>query len=218
MDTTKKEIWDKLSQIDVTPYIQKLNDPGDEYRVDLDYVPWADAHALMMEQGYPEYSWTFHLDFNDTNNRPLDDAIYYLDGSAVVHCCMKVEKHLIITSLPVTNPTAQNIHNTKQRCRTKALAEFGLGFNLWRSDVPPATVKLTVVDNGSTKTEDEDKDFADSVQKLWDAADLDNVDKKTDAVKAFSKFRKAMENRYGYHDGYFEGLWETVCEEHGWKA
>ena len=51
MDTTKKEIWDKLSQIDVTPYIQKLNDPGDEYRVDLDYVPWADAHALMMEQG-----------------------------------------------------------------------------------------------------------------------------------------------------------------------
>ena len=126
MDVTKFEIWKNLTAIDVRPFLIKDGT--------LTYLPWPKAHELMMGI-YPEYSWQFS---EDTNNREVH---YFNDGTAEVRVAMTVEGHTIYTSQTVRgfgiaspaaqNPTAEQIHTAKQRCRVKALGEFGLGFVCW---------------------------------------------------------------------------------------
>ena len=126
MEVSKFEIWKNLTAIDVRPFL--IQDGT------LTYLPWTKAHQLMMGI-YPEYHWQFS---EDANNREVH---YFNDGTAEVRVAMTVEGHTIYTSQTVRgfgisspaaqNPTAEQIHTAKQRCRVKCLGEFGLGFVCW---------------------------------------------------------------------------------------
>ena len=100
-------------------------------RNDLDHIPWMDAH-LSFSALFPDYTWEF------LENDQGQEAFFYPDGSAEVRCRMTVGNRTIITTLPVhqrgkniLNPGAFAINTAKQRCRVKAMAEFGWGADLW---------------------------------------------------------------------------------------
>ena len=98
----------------------------------ITYVKWMAAHAKMMDH-FPDYSWEFLL---DDHNRMVH---YYPDKTCEVRCKMTVGGTTHITTLPVytsgnkpkPNPNAHEINTAKQRCRVKAMAEFGLFQDMW---------------------------------------------------------------------------------------
>lgn len=98
----------------------------------ITYVKWMAAHAKMMDH-FPDYSWEFLL---DDHNRMVH---YYPDKTCEVRCQMTIGGITHITTLPVytsgnkpkPNPNAHEINTAKQRCRVKAMAEFGLFQDMW---------------------------------------------------------------------------------------
>jgi len=128
----RSSVFKKLSNVDVKPYV-KWSDAEDSGKpIKLPYLPWQNAHALMMEN-YPDYEWAF-----DRSPQGLE-AFYFADTTAEVRVTVSVGNSSIHVSKsvtgynnkPVQNPNADDIHNAKMRCRVRALAELGLGWDLW---------------------------------------------------------------------------------------
>ena len=133
MDVSRREIWEKLTAVKDYPVKQQHTKDGPP----LDYVNVYDAHDVMMTQ-FPNYTWEFE------RNEQGQEAFYYGD-TAEVRCAMTISGHTHVVSLGVTgedfeiahNPTSADIHNTKQRCRVKAMAEFGLFIELYKPRTSP---------------------------------------------------------------------------------
>ena len=129
MDVTRSQIWETLS---------KLSDDkiATEKFGGITYVKWMAAHATMMRH-FPEYTWEFLLDENGRS------AHFFPDGTAEVRCKISIGEHSHVTTLPVyqktgkaqVNPDSNQINTAKQRCRVKAMAEFGLFQHMW-SEIP----------------------------------------------------------------------------------
>jgi hypothetical protein len=128
----RSSVFKKLSNVDVKPYV-KWSDAEDNGKpIKLPYLPWQNAHALMMEN-YPDYEWAF-----DRSPEGLE-VFYFADTTAEVRVTVSVGNSSIHVSKsvtgynnkPVQNPNADDIHNAKMRCRVRALAELGLGWDLW---------------------------------------------------------------------------------------
>jgi len=174
---SKGAIWRKLSTIDITPYLIQEGA--------FLYLPWAKAHILMMGH-YPDYSWQFS---EDQEGREVH---YFKDGTAEVRIAMTVGGHIIYTSQTVResglssaaaiNPSAEQIHTAKQRCRVKALAEFGLGFKqLWADPQP--------LDAADIHKEEKQEDPRDA---LWQTvAESKSLSL---AKKALARYRNAIRN------------------------
>ena len=106
---------------------------------------------------FPNYNWQFS---EDDKKREVH---YFDDGTAEVRLAMNVEGHTIYTSQtvrgvgiaspPIKNPNAEQIHNAKQRCRVKALGEFGLGFVCWSE--PSIAQSQPVIDTPESDPRDE---------------------------------------------------------------
>jgi hypothetical protein len=124
-------IWQQLCDIDVTPYVH-ADTAKDSKNNPLVYLPWQYAHQLMMAV-FPSYSWRFQ------KTPEGSECFYFKDGTAEVRVILKVGEVEIEASKSVTdfngdplvNPNANSIHNAKMRCRVRALAELGLGWELF---------------------------------------------------------------------------------------
>jgi len=183
-DITRADIWAKLSKVDS----KKLTT---EKFGGVEYIPWMVCHAVMMDQ-YPEYTWEFS---EDATGREVH---YFDDGSAEVRCKMTVEGHTNITSLPVyknlkaiTNPSSWDINSAKQRCRVKALAEFGLFHSLWDKDNA-----LSVDAPVSAKPEQPEKE-PETPDSIWESNHDKFMSAKTlpQAKKYFETFQNALRTR-----------------------
>ena len=124
-------IWSTLSNVDVTPYVEK--------KMGLSYLSWAHAWRLLMDN-YPSASYEFAA------------VEYYTDESAMVFCTVIIPGDLDCSRsmwLPVMdhkmksihNPSSRDISDNKMRCLVKCLAMFGLGHNLYTGEEFEATVR-----------------------------------------------------------------------------
>ena len=127
MEENYREIWKKLSMIDVSGFVEKKG-PNK-----LSYISWAHAWNIVMAV-YPDTSYQF------------DDTTFYPDGSAEVQCTVRIkecERKMWLAVMdhankPVKNPNSVQIANAKMRCLVKCLAIYGLAHNLYAGEDLPS--------------------------------------------------------------------------------
>ena len=222
----KRTVFKKLSAIDVKPYVKWSNAvDSDGANIKLPYLPWHSAHSLMMDN-YPDYEWNFR-----ESPQGLE-VFYFADSTAEVNILVSIGDITTYASKSVTgagnkavkNPNADDIHNAKMRCRVRALAELGLGFDLW---VNPE--KYPCQSNETQVTESE---IAVSPDKVGDdIKSLDEIAKKKNKIfeglaqeaqtekqakQMLPKARRAWANRKWDKDEFHE-RWEAMCTEKGFK-
>lgn len=128
-----KEVWDKLSSINVNEHVEKKNG--------LSFLSWAWAWGTLMEH-YPESEYEFHPE------------VHQDDGSVTVWVTVTVKEGDRQLSrnmwLPVMDhrnnaivkPDARKISDSRMRCLTKCLAIFGLGHYIYAGeDIPTEEAK-----------------------------------------------------------------------------
>ena len=131
---TYADIWKKLSVIDVSEFIKSR---GIGSRT-LSWIPWSDCLAILQSH-YPDFEYTFF------------PVTLYPDGSAEVGCEVTIgdvsrrvdlpvmdHKFDAISAGPGGSPDSRAINDGRWRAFVKAVAIFGLGFQLYRdgSGVP----------------------------------------------------------------------------------
>lgn len=135
---TPAQIWATLSKI-------SSDSVSTEKFGGITYVKWMAAHAIMMKH-FPEYTWEFLQDEHGKHTH------FFPDKTCEVRCRVAIGDISHVTTLPVygksntaqPNPNAHQVNTAKQRCRVKALAEFGLFHHMWSElpleepDDPPA--------------------------------------------------------------------------------
>ena len=141
--TTHAEIWQTLSVIDVSEFVQSR---GIGNRT-LSWIPWSDCLALLQSQ-YPDFEYEFF---------PIT---LYPDGSAEVGCEVTIcevsrridlpvmdHKFNSVKAGPGSSPDSRAINDSRWRAFVKAVALHGLGFSLYRDGsgvpVPPVVPPIT---------------------------------------------------------------------------
>ena len=205
---TRAQIWAALSDIDVTPFCTETEIVGDQV---LTYLAWMKAHEIMMST-FPEYHWEF------TEDPQGRECHYFDDGSAEVRCRMTIGGQTNITYLPVhrsgkaiDSPSATDINTAKQRCRVKAMGEFGLGYTMWLS----SQIKEQSASQAEPEAEPEAESDMNKVAAIWAHLKFDECKTLSEAKKLHDKFKRGLTNR-GLTDT--TGNWETLCEAKGWRA
>ena len=139
---TAAEVWETLSKIDVSDHIENKNG--------LSYLSWAWAWGVLKEH-YPQAEYEFRE--WTVNSEPVDhvgptiDCMVYSDGTASVHCSVKIGTVWATMWLPVMdyrnkaipNPDARSVSDSKMRCLVKCIAMLGLGHYIYAGeDLPSA--------------------------------------------------------------------------------
>jgi len=130
-ELTYKEVWDTLSKIDCSEYVEK--------KMNLSYVSWANAYTILMDH-YPQAEVSFYM--NPNTHVPYAELP---DGSAEVRCGVKIDNLYKEMFLPVMDnrnnaiikPNARQVSDAKQRCLVKCLASFGLAMYLYAGEDLP---------------------------------------------------------------------------------
>lgn len=124
-----KEIWQKLSAIDVSQHVEKKNG--------LSYLSWAWAWGVLMEH-FPEAEYSF------------DPPQTFDNGTMMVFCTVTIGDRSRRMWLPVMNhknqaipnPDAFAVNTAMMRCLVKCLALWGLGHYIYAGeDLPQAELE-----------------------------------------------------------------------------
>ena len=215
MPADKSKIFETLSQIPVKDYVKHSKSEDGKM---LPYLPWTYAHQLMMTK-YPEYEWSF------SENPDGLEVFYFKDGTAEVRVVMSIGDVTMIASKTVTNgtgsaypnPNANDIHNAKMRCRTRAMAELGLGWDLWINpenypyEEPKSVVKEALKKAEDSKAEEPEQSKGDELfSKLLE------VDDEKKAQDIYKRVEGAWKNRKLNMDE-LEKRWSELKKTKGWK-
>ena len=215
MTANKKEIFDTLSKIPVNEYVR--HSKAEDGKM-LPYLPWTHAHQLMMAN-YPEYEWSF------SENPDGLEVFYFKDGTAEVRVVMSIGDVTMIASKTVTNgsgsaypnPNANDIHNAKMRCRTRAMAELGLGWDLWiNPDNYPYTEPKSVVKEALEQAEDSKAEEPEQSTEDRLFSQLLAITDETKARAYFKKLEGAWKSRKLSMED-LEERWKKLKKEKGWK-
>lgn len=123
-----KEIWEQLSAVDVTPFVENKNG--------LSYLSWANAWGLLMDI-YPDASFeVLHRDERDDGTVTVKTSVTVQNGDKSVTRSMWLPV-MDYKNKPVVNPNARDISDNTMRCLVKNIALFGLGLSLYRGEVAP---------------------------------------------------------------------------------
>jgi len=213
----KSEVFQTLSRVDVRPYVRHTSTLDNSLEKLLPHLPWQFAHQLMLEH-YPDYEWSF------AENPDGLEVFYFKDGTAEVRCVMSIGEATMIASKSVTgpqnkayaNPSADDIHNAKMRCRVRALAELGLGWDLWinpddycKTEAPAA--QEPVEEKGSAIKQTESASVEDRMFATVQAATT-----KASALAEIKKIKGGWKNRKLPMEE-LEARWKELCTERGWK-
>ena len=117
---TYKEVWETLSKIDVSPYL--------DTKGQFSYLSWSYARAIL-SHFYPQYRviWLPSEKFEDS--------------TMMLHCRVEIDHLSREHWLPVydnkynaiKNPNADDIQDNMQRCFVKTVALFGLGIQVFHN-------------------------------------------------------------------------------------
>lgn len=119
-----KEIWEKLSSIDVADRIEKKNG--------FNYLSWAWAWGVLMEH-YPDSTYEMSSEFEPNSK------------TTMVFCSIKIDESERQMWLPVmdfrnkaiVNATSRDVSDSMMRCLVKCLAMFGLGHYIYAGEDLP---------------------------------------------------------------------------------
>lgn len=219
MPADKKEIFETLSKIPVDNYVKHSKAADFDGSVKyLPYLPWTHAHQLMMAN-YPEYEWSF------SENPDGLEVFYFKDGTAEVRVVMSIGDVTMIASKTVTNgtgsaypnPNANDIHNAKMRCRTRAMAELGLGWDLWiNPENYPYEEPKSVVKEALKKAEDSKAEEPEQSKEDELFSKLLEVDDEKKAQGIYKRVEGAWKNRKLNMDE-LEKRWSELKKTKGWK-
>ncbi len=215
MPAGKKEIFETLSEIPVKDYVK--HSKAEDGKM-LPYLPWTHAHQLMMSK-YPEYEWSF------SENPEGLEVFYFKDGTAEVRVVMSIGEVTMIASKTVTNgsgksypnPNANDIHNAKMRCRTRAMAELGLGWDLWISpenypyEEPKSVVKEALKKAEDSKAEEPEQSKEDEL-----FSHLLEAKSEKEARAIYTKVKGGFKTRKLDMDE-LEKRWSELKKTKGWK-
>ena len=215
MPAGKKQIFDTLSKIPVGDYVK--HSKAEDGKM-LPYLPWTHAHQLMMEN-YPEYEWSF------SENPEGLEVFYFKDGTAEVRVVMSIGDVTMIASKTVTNgsgksypnPNANDIHNAKMRCRTRAMAELGLGWDLWINPQNyPHTEPTSVVKDALEKAEGNKAEKPKQSKEDELFSHLLEAKSEKEARTIYTKVKGAFKSRKLDMDE-LEKRWSELKKAKGWK-
>ena len=198
-------VFRTLSNVDIDPLL-RTNDEGHRY------LNWMDAHQEVISR-FPDYFFEFEKSYEG-----LD---YFLmpDGTSYVSITMTIANETIKTSLPIykansfeliKNPNAADVHNTKLRLRTRALAEFGLGCKLYGEDASmeepvKATDKVVIKKKNAAKKDARDAMWADVIKQTT----------RETAHAAATKYKTAVTGTEFTDDT--SDRWAVLCKEKSWE-
>lgn len=156
---TKKDIFNTLKDVNVTSLISKKNN--------LDYLPWANAWALIMEhfpnsdykiKEFPEYMLNKQTGMWQATGRDVDyrktpagvevEVELIIEGNSFIQKLYVMDNRMRV----VQEPTYVQINKTQMRCLVKAAAMAGLGLNLYQGEDLPTGDLLQK--NGLTKEQE----------------------------------------------------------------
>ena len=149
--SSAKTVWQTLSKVDVNEHV--------EQKGDFSYLPWNWGWSYMMDN-YPSATYN-----------PLPHEIHP-DGTVMTWAEITVEGITRRMYLPVMdyrnkavqNPNAREINDTQQRCMTKCLALFGLGFYIYKGEGVPFEPESEPVEEGAP---DKDKQRSEAREFLF---------------------------------------------------
>lgn len=124
MDELAKEIWDTLSQIDVSKHVEKKNG--------LNYLSWAWAWGILMSK-YPNTNYAFTKETLDDGTVEITSTVAIIKGEHQIRRSMWLPV-MNYKNQAIKNPDAFAINTTKMRVLVKCLAMFGLGFTVYAGD------------------------------------------------------------------------------------
>ncbi|WP_283598245.1 DUF1071 domain-containing protein [Ligilactobacillus saerimneri] len=148
---TKKEIFDTLSKIDVSEFVEVIRSKNPK-TPPLKYLSWPHAVGLLMKhysdiegpiwEKYPEMILLQNGQYQLTGRN-----VPYLTTpkGTMVTCTVTVEGNTYSESLYVMdyrnkvtiNPDMGEINKTQKRCLAKCIAEMGLGLNIYAGEDLP---------------------------------------------------------------------------------
>lgn len=125
MDISYKEVWNTLSQVDCSDYVDE--------KMNLTYLSWAHAYGLLMKH-YPQAEYVFLADEHN------------VDGSVMVNTEIKIGDLNRSMFLPVMDhrnnsiikPTSRQISDARMRCLVKNIAVYGLGHYIYAGEDLPS--------------------------------------------------------------------------------
>ena len=213
---SRAHIWATLTNINVKPFCTETEVIGDQV---LTYLPWMKAHEVMMS-AFPEYRWEF------TEDHSGRECHYFDDGSAEVRCRMTIGEHTNITYLPVhragkaiQSPSATDINTAKQRCRVKAMGEFGLGYTMWLkpevTEQPAANDSEDVSNTEQSKSSETKAAEDEKILWVWRTCEVSDAKTLSAARKKYDKVKIELAKRGLEDDGKY---WKLLCDKRGWRA
>lgn len=119
-----KDIYETLSKVDLSKYLEKKNG--------LTYLSWANGWEVMMNH-YPQATFK------------MLDTVKFDDGTVEVWTEVTIEDHSRSMWLPVmnyknqaiANPSSRDVSDSRMRCLVKNLAMFGLGLYVYQGEDLP---------------------------------------------------------------------------------
>jgi len=138
------EVWDTLSKIDVSRYIQQT--PATSKRPALDYLSWTWAWTLLKKE-FPESAYQFQSDrFLDNMTAEVIVAVQIRRGGNEVTHSM-ILPVMDNWNNAIADPTTRDISDARMRCLVKCIAMFGLGLHLYtKQDAPVGEVSDTITE------------------------------------------------------------------------
>jgi len=130
MATKKQKLFERLSIINVSEYVEKKNG--------LDYLSWAGALKLMHQNCS---SLKFEKHFFQVGNTELPYTFDH-NGWAFVKVSVSADNETVTEVFPVLNyankatknPDSFQVNTAHQRCLVKCLAYLGLGIDLYLNE------------------------------------------------------------------------------------
>jgi hypothetical protein len=142
---TYKEVWDRLSNIDVSEHIEVIKTKSS---FQPKYLSWAWAWGVMMKE-YPEFRYEFtQWEYPDG---VMKDVLVHEDKSVMVEVTCRIgslQRTMWLAVMnykheSVSNPSTAEINKAKMRCLVKCMAMYGLGHYIYAGEDLPEQPKET---------------------------------------------------------------------------
>jgi hypothetical protein len=130
------QVWKELSRTDVSDHVDQI--PATNKRPAVSYLSWHRAWSLVKRK-FPASTYSHRSDIrhpDGTVEVEVDVVIAETTGGPSLFTNARLA---VMNSYfaPISNPTAREVNDSRQRCLVKALAFAGLGLNLWDDSVIP---------------------------------------------------------------------------------
>ncbi len=143
---TKKSVFETLSAVDVSGYIDKKGK--------FSYLSWSDAVTALL-RAYPEATW--HV-ISDVNGLPYITAPNgcFVTVEVVVEGISRTQVHPVLDfkNNAIADPNPMQINTSIQRALAKAIGLHGLGLHIYRGeDINPDAEQAEPVSAGQISPE-----------------------------------------------------------------